>query len=144
MLLFSLDISQILAAHFAFSKSAPPEDIRRGGLCRLEDPLQQQKEHEAGESQDPHHQRVGKVHPQGDAGVGRGQPHQPQREKAQERVEEQLSHQLQGRAEDADQRQQQKGPDEQGQELHVHTASSFRSARAASAGALRSLMARIR
>ena len=84
--------------------------------------MEQEKEHEAGEAQDPHDQGVREVHPQGDAGVGRGRRHQPEGEKAQERIEEELSRELQGRAEDPGQGQQQEGPDEQGQELHVHTA----------------------
>ena len=110
--------------------------------------LQQEQQHEARETQDAHDQCVRKIHPQGDAGVGRGLRHQPQRQEAQEGVEEELPHQLQGGAEDADQGQQQEGPDEQGQELHVHTASSFpagaEAAAAVPAGALRSLMARMR
>ena len=84
----------MLATHFAFSKSVPPEDIRRDRLCRLEDPLQQQKEYEAGEPQDPHHQRVCEVHPQGDAGVGRGLRHKPQGEKALKDIEQELSREL--------------------------------------------------
>ena len=60
----------------------------------LQDPLQKEQQHESRQPQDPYHQCVGEVHPQGDAGVGRGLRHKPQGEKAQKGIEQELSREL--------------------------------------------------
>src|SRR5699024_3133412 len=77
----------------------------RGSLCK--NPLHQQKEPQPRHPQDPHHQGVEQIQPQGKACQGGGSVEQQQGPQAQQGVEEYLQGDFQGGGKDLGGNQQQ-------------------------------------